>query len=104
MFRTDDWNGFWAYGVGAMQWRSVFDQNGLGPVRALIVLLPRVGIPEGEPHCLFVERQPEDWASPGPVKSWNCDLKRPTLKPSIQTLPSDGGWHGYLRAGNLIDA
>ena len=30
MFLTDDWKGFWAHGVGAMQWRSVFDQNGLG--------------------------------------------------------------------------
>ena len=104
MFRTEDWKGYWAYGVGAMQWRHVFDQNGLGPVRALIVQLPRVGIPEGDPHRLFVERQPDDWASPGPVKSWDGDLERPTLTPSIQTLPAEGGWHGYITAGNLVDA
>ena len=104
MFRAGDWDEFWAYGVGAMQWRGVFDQNGLGPVRAILVLLPRVGLPGGEPHCLYVERQPDDWASPGSVKAWDGDLKRPTLTPSIQTLPPEGGWHGYITAGNLIDA
>ena len=104
MFRTGDWDGFWAYGVGAMQWRDIRDQNSLGPVRALIVLLPRVGIPEGEPHRLYVERQPDNWASPGPNKVWDGDLKRPTLTPSIQTLPAEGGWHGYITAGNLVDA
>ena len=104
MFEIDDYHEFFAYGVGAMQWHSVIDQNDQGPVRALLVLLPRVGIPRGEPHLLYVERQPDDWASPGPVKAWDGNLERPTLTPSIQTLPEEGGWHGYLTAGNLVDA
>ena len=104
MFRTGDWDGFWAYGVGAMQWRSVRDYDGLGPVRALFVLLPRVGIPEGDPHMLYTERLPDDWVSPGTVKVWDGDLKHPTLTPSIQTLPKEGGWHGYITAGDLVDA
>ena len=104
MFRTDDWTGFWAYGVGAMKWRRVRDQNGLGPIRKLYVLLPRVGMPGGEPNAIYMERQPDNWASPGPVNGWDGDLERPTLTPSIQTLPHEGGWHGYITAGNLIDA
>ena len=104
MFLTDDWKGFWSHGVGAMQWRLLFDQNGIGPVRVLIVLLPRDGMLRGDPHRLFVERQPDNWSCPGPVKDWDGDLERPTLTPSIQTLPAEGGWHGYIRAGNLIDA
>ena len=104
MFRTGNWKGFWAYGVGAMQWRRVWDQNGLGPLRALLVLLPRVGIPEGEGHCLYVEQPPNDWAGQKLTWAWDGDRKRPTLTPSIQTLPKEGGWHGYITAGNLIDA
>ena len=105
MFQTDDWTGFWAYGLGAMQWRSVVcDRNGFGPIRALIVRLPRDGVIGGEVHRLYVERQPDNWAAPGPVKAWDGDLERPTLTPSIQTLPAEGGWHGYITEGNLVDA
>ena len=104
MFRAGNWKGFWAFGVGAMQWHSVRDQSGLGPVRALLVLLPRAGKPKGDPHMLYVERQPDDWASPGPIKAWDGNRKRPTLTPSIQTLPAEGGWHGYITEGNLVDA
>ena len=104
MFRTGDWTGFWAYGVGAMQWRSVRDPEDRGPIRVLFVLLPRIGMPEGEPHMLYVERLPDDWAAPGQVKAWDGDVDRPTLNPSIQTLPVEGGWHGYITAGNLVDA
>ena len=104
MFRPGNWEVFYTHGVGAMQWRLMFDRNGVGPVRALLVLLPRVGIPGGESHYLYVERQPDNWASPGPVKAWDGDLERPTLTPSIQTLPAEGGWHGYITAGNLVDA
>ena len=104
MFSTGDWTGFWAYGLGAMKWHGVRDPEGRGPIRALLVRLPRDGVTGGEVHRLYVERQPDNWAAPGPVKAWDGDLERPTLTPSIQTLPVEGGWHGYITAGNLVDA
>lgn len=32
---------------------------------------------------------------------WNGDIKRPTIQPSIHT---HGHWHGWIRAGRMIEA
>ena len=88
---------FWEYGIGAMCWRHVRDRGGGPAVRALYVLLP----PRGDAHMLYVDRLPDDWAAPGKTRGWDGNIKRPTLSPSIQTLPAETGWHGYLEDGNL---
>lgn len=93
---------FWDYGVGAMCWRHVGDGNDNAHL-ALLVLLPD-GHPNSkgwEPHLLYADRTATDWAKPGDVHAWDGDVEHPTLHPSIQTLPSDTGWHGYIRKGIL---
>lgn len=39
--------------------------------------------------------------SPSPVWWWDGNREAPTLEPSI--LAVDTGWHGYMRAGVLVE-
>ena len=68
-------------------------------------MLLRWGDLRGQHVLLYMRREPGNWSAPGDVLGWDGDLDQPTLHPSMLVQSeSGGGWHGYLRAGVLVDA
>ena len=100
MFRSlaEDYNAFFDYGVGAMAWGK--DSEGR---RVLYFLAPSHACGRFETCRIYAETNGEDWCIPGPVKGWDGNLEAPTFSPSIWILDRQG-WHGYIKAGNLVNA
>ena len=40
----------------------------------------------------------------GATWQWDGDREAPTLTPSIDAKRPRGGWHGWLKAGEFVDA
>ena len=109
MFRMwREYDAFWDYGVGAMSWAWVKDKTDAEDFegrRALFVLVPHKDVRRPfVPVQLYVDRAPDNWAEPGNVRGWDGDEERPTFTPSVQVLPRDTGWHGFIERGMLITA
>lgn len=70
--------------------------------RTIFVRLP---VPDGHYsdgiHFLPLSRESRFCSAGGPAWSWDGNREAPTLNPSILAL--DTGWHGYLRAGVLVE-
>ena len=101
MLECGDWEGLHAHGVGAMFW-DIVQGN-----RVLYFLAPPVG--DQNPECkfhlgrIYTMTDGKDWTHPGDVSGWDGNLEQPTFTPSIW-LRNRKGWHGYITAGNLVDA
>ena len=100
MFRdlAEDYDAFFDYGVGAMCWVRRHEQ------RALYFLAPCPPADRGFAGAMILTMTDgEDWTVPGSVSGWDGNLEQPTFHPSIW-LDDCKGWHGYITAGDLIDA
>ena len=97
----EDYDAFYACGVGAMFWR--FDEG----CRVLYFLAPPVGYKNPEvKFCMgriYTMTDGKDWTVPGEVNGWDGNVERPTFHPSIW-LRDRKGWHGFIRDGDLHDA
>ena len=94
---TRTWDDFLASGVGAMYWSS--DEAGR---RVLWVQIPSgQGLARGEIIRLYCRRQKTTWSRPGPIDAWDGDETAPTMTDSIV---GTAGWHGHIRAGELVTA
>lgn len=98
-------------GVGAYMWSELGSGIKDDEERHLVLYL-KVPSDNGPPPinrqgyvilCLYVSRESDNWAKPGPVKAWDGNREKPTLSPSIQVNFGDGlmGWHGFLINGEL---
>lgn len=117
--RVSTWDGFWKSGPGAFKWGRLLCSERVGchvcidtgrGHRVLWLKVPdAVGTNVGGDHCcLYIAHAEGNWAAPGDDWQWNGDLKKPTLRPSIQhNQVRDGqlvhGWHGYLTHGELTE-
>ena len=101
MFRdiAEDYDAFYSYGVGAMCWNLGHQNNR----RALYFLAPCDSLRGSETARILTMTDGKDWTHPGSVSGWDGNPEQPTFHPSIW-LRDRKGWHGYIRAGNLIDA
>lgn len=56
-------------------------------------------------HYIGVHVQPGTIEAPGtgPLWQWDGNEDKPTLTPSVLNL-APGGWHGWVRGGELVDA
>ena len=95
----EDYDAFYAHGIGAMCWCT---EEGR---RVLYFLAPPTGYPNMKFNMgrIYTMTDGQDWTNPGDVSGWDGNIERPTFHPSIW-LSDKRGWHGYLTAGNLIDA
>ena len=91
-----DYDAFFAYGPGAFAWNEIDGH------RVMHLLTPSGRAkPRSEHVVLYMMRQPDNWAQPGPVNGWDGNEGRPTLHPSV-LVP--GSWHGFLEDGALRGA
>ena len=94
----EDYDPFFAYGLGAMCWRRRHDQ------RALFFLAPYHNeLLRFEGALILTMTDGSDWTVPGDVIGWDGNIKSPTFHPSIW-LGDRKGWHGYIQDGDLVDA
>ena len=75
----------------------------------LLISFPCANARGYENRAIYPMHQPKDWSRPGAVNGWKdgrINWKRPTLNKSIKILNPDKSvlWHGYVRAGELVDA
>lgn len=97
-FPSDEYSAFHDYGVGAFFWED--HDNGLS---TMTLIVPDERDPEGITVAGAVVVQKGKTAPEGhqgAIWDWNGDRDAPTLSPSLLVHP--GGWHGYVRAGELI--
>ena len=66
-------------------------------VRCLAVVLP------GETAVTFLPTDPNtpEWLNGGVFWNWDGNEDAPTLEPSVDGS-KHGGWHGFIRAGQLV--
>ncbi len=64
----------------------------------IVLGLPLVGVVR-----LRIAQAPKTCADALQCWLWNGDLDTPTLEPSIRSDAGSEKWHGYLRAGRLVD-
>ena len=59
----------------------------------------------GELARVFVDRQPDNWNEPGPVRAWDGNEDAPSLNPSIfvRGEAEVKGWHGFCHRGELVN-
>ena len=94
----EDYNAFFDYGLGAMCWRRRYAQ------RALYFLAPcHNALLRFEGAMILTMMDGTDWTHPGDVSGWDGNIERPTFHPSIW-LGDRMGWHGFIQAGDLVDA
>ena len=94
----EDYDAFFAYGLGAMCWRRRHDQ------RALFFLAPcHNALVRFEGALILTMTDGSDWTVPGDVNGWDGNIKSPTFHPSIW-LGDRMGWHGFIQEGDLVDA
>ena len=96
-------------------WTSVIHSDGSGPYQTLTIIFPLVGREPaehnvieqrgGELSQIYVNRDADDWAIPGPVVAWDGNEDQPTLIGSvfIRGREEVTGWHGFMRKGKLIN-
>lgn len=96
---VSDYDEFFKYGIGAMQWSR--DNEGR---RVLWFLAPDItGRAKFEVARIYTETDGEFWNNPGTVEGWDGNEERPTFDPSIWLLDKKG-WHGFIRNGDLVTA
>lgn len=93
MHRVDPSKGERAREPGDFYW-LVSDQS---PVRPEGYRSFAARYPDGS--FAIIEVRPAHPDSGGPSWSWDGNLERPTLSPSVHHI---GHWHGYVRAGRMI--
>ena len=94
----EDYDAFYAHGIGAMCWRRRHEQ------RALYFLAPCQHSSRGFTGAtILTMTDGKYWTTPGDVSGWDGNLERPTFDPSIW-LRDRKGWHGFIQDGDLVDA
>ena len=81
----------------------------------MLMIVPLVGLEPGEKNRLeqrggelvhiFMNRLADDWAVAGPVNGWDGNVEAPTLNGSVWIRGREEvkGWHGFVRAGKLVN-
>ena len=95
-------------------WTTTTHSDG-GPYKTMTIIFPLVGREPAAKHAIeqrggelsqiYVNRQADDWAEPGPVAGWDGNEDQPTLNGSIFIRGREDvqGWHGFIRKGKLIN-
>ena len=113
---TDWYDWFFEHGMpGDWKWDSLTHSDGSGPYLVLLGIFPLIGrepagankieLRGGELCDIYMSRQSDDWAQPGPVTGWDGNRDAPTLNGSIYIRGREEvkGWHGFIHEGRMVN-